>query len=104
LDRAEERRRFEEWFEADAMPLESDWFRRDPDAPDEYASPSVQCAWRGWAARAGLPCDVEADLETAEYAELARLAGSISTSKHLTGDPELLRRDDFPEDCDFGLC
>jgi hypothetical protein len=53
LGEDEERKAFEEWFEADAMPLEhSNWFRRDEDG--EYEIYSVAHAWDGWKARAGL--------------------------------------------------
>ena len=45
-----ERQRFEEWYEADAMPAESNWFRRDPDAPDEYDRESTCRAWQAWQA------------------------------------------------------
>jgi len=47
----QDRKAFEEWFEADAYPLEhSNWFRRDPDHPDEYFSSPVQNAWEAWEA------------------------------------------------------
>lgn len=45
-----ERQRFEEWYEADAMPAESNWFRRDPDAPEEYDRESTVRAWAAWQA------------------------------------------------------
>lgn len=49
-----ERREFQEWYEADAMPLEhSNWFRMDADG--DYEMNHVQWAWQGWRARAGLP-------------------------------------------------
>lgn len=47
-----ERENFEAWFEAAAMPSESDWFRREKDDPDEYVHVPTQYAWEGWTARA----------------------------------------------------
>ncbi len=44
------RRDFEDWFESDSMPLESDWFRRDEDARDLYDISYVQHAWNGYQA------------------------------------------------------
>lgn len=42
------RREFEAWFEADAMPSEADWFRREDDNPDEYYHGVTHTAWRAW--------------------------------------------------------
>lgn len=50
----QERELFECWYEADAMPCEGDWFKRDPDEPDEYDSPNTHQAWEAWKFRAGL--------------------------------------------------
>ena len=47
---SESRKRFEDWYEAYAMPLEADWFRRDPEYPDEYKD--VQGEWEAWQAGA----------------------------------------------------
>jgi hypothetical protein len=44
----DDRARFEAWYEADAMPAEADWFKRDPDAPDEYAHGMTWSAWKAW--------------------------------------------------------
>lgn len=44
------RRQFEKWYEADAMPAESDWFTRDADDPDMYELDSVQHCWAAWQA------------------------------------------------------
>lgn len=50
---ADERAAFEAWYEADAMPSESNWFKRDSSDPTEYAWDLTQAAWEGWqAARA----------------------------------------------------
>lgn len=49
-----ERKAFEEWFEADCMPLEADWFTRDLNDASEYRHEATAHAWRGWAARAGV--------------------------------------------------
>lgn len=46
----DEREAFEAWFEADVMPSESDWFKRNEDGEYDYSP--TQCAWRGWQARA----------------------------------------------------
>lgn len=45
-----ERKAFEVWFEADAMPAEANWFERDADG--DYDFPTTQCSWDGWLARA----------------------------------------------------
>lgn len=44
------RQAFETWFEASAMPSEADWFRRDPNNPDEYNLSFVAHAWDGFQA------------------------------------------------------
>jgi hypothetical protein len=51
---AEERKHFEEWFEADSMPLESNWFKRDKDFPERYEYNRTQWAWEGWKAAKGI--------------------------------------------------
>lgn len=38
---------FEEWYEAEAMPLEADWFKREADG-DWYALDYVQWKWMGF--------------------------------------------------------
>lgn len=43
-------KKFEEWYEADAMPLESNWFKRDPKYSDDYDNGTTQTAWEGWQA------------------------------------------------------
>jgi hypothetical protein len=47
-----ERAKFEEWYEADAMPGEADWFTRETDDPTEYKHIPTHFAWKGWLARA----------------------------------------------------
>lgn len=37
---------FEKWYEADAMPLESNWFIKDEDG--KYAKDYVYLVWKGW--------------------------------------------------------
>ena len=44
------RQKFEEWYEADAMPAESHWFKRDPQFDDLYELTFVQAAWSGFKA------------------------------------------------------
>lgn len=44
------REAFEARYEAHALPLESDWFRRNKDFPDMYALDFVEHAWDGWKA------------------------------------------------------
>lgn len=51
-DNLKEREAFEAWYEAYCMPGESDWFRRDPEWPDEYEWTHTSEAWNGWKARA----------------------------------------------------
>ena len=49
------REEFEAWYEGHCAPLESDWFKRDSDFPDEYDYFPAQEAWSGWqASRAAL--------------------------------------------------
>jgi hypothetical protein len=50
---ADERKAFEEWFAAHLMPLEADWFTRDPLYQSDYKHSAVSHAWLGWSARAG---------------------------------------------------
>lgn len=45
----ESRKAFQEWYEADAMPLEANWFAMD-DADEFYKSDHVETAWQGWRA------------------------------------------------------
>ena len=44
------RKEFEDWFEADAMPLEANWFKRDEQFPDIYAGDYIEHAWGGFKA------------------------------------------------------
>ena len=49
------REEFEAWYEGHCAPLESDWFKRDSNFPDEYDYFPAQEAWAGWqASRAAL--------------------------------------------------
>ena len=49
------RKEFEAWYEGHCAPLESDWFKRDSDFPDDYDYFPAQEAWSGWkASRAAL--------------------------------------------------
>lgn len=50
MDKDKMRRDFQEWYEADAMPLEGDWFRRNPDDMREYADDTTQAYWSGFKA------------------------------------------------------
>lgn len=50
MDKDKMRREFEEWYAADAMPLEGDWFRRDPSNTNDYADDTTDANWRGWKA------------------------------------------------------
>lgn len=52
IDEEKERKDFEEWYAADCMPAEADWFKRDPEEPTEYFHGSTQSAWSGWLKRA----------------------------------------------------
>lgn len=67
-----EREQFERWYEANAMPCEADWFRKDKDFPDMYDSYGTESAWEGWqAGRAPLLQTIEA--KELKIAELQRL-------------------------------
>lgn len=46
INEAKLRKRFEDWFESDAMPAESDWFRLDSDG--DYYYSSTEDSWCGW--------------------------------------------------------
>ena len=70
----DEREAFEAWFEADAMPGEADWFKRETDEPDEYAYTSTHNAWKAWKARAALSADGGEDKRDAERYRLIRSA------------------------------
>jgi hypothetical protein len=50
LDENKLRKLFEEWFEADAMPCEADWFKRDAQFPDMYKESTVEHSWDGFKA------------------------------------------------------
>jgi hypothetical protein len=47
-----EREAFEAWYEDDAMPAESNWFKRDADG--DYVIDHVDTSWYAWQARAKL--------------------------------------------------
>lgn len=49
-----EREAFEEAYEADCMPCEADWFRRDQYDPGAYEYDDTAFAWKWWQARAAL--------------------------------------------------
>ena len=69
------REEFEAWYEGHCAPLESDWFKRDSDFPDEYDYFPAQEAWSGWKASRAALCvelpeqwfddDLECDLVVA---------------------------------------
>jgi hypothetical protein len=42
------REQFEVWYEADSMPSESNWFKRDDQYPDEYHYLATQISWGGF--------------------------------------------------------
>jgi hypothetical protein len=42
------RAQFEVWYEADSMPSESNWFKRDDQYPDEYHYLATQISWGGF--------------------------------------------------------
>ena len=44
----ESRKAFQQWFEADAFPAESDWFKLDEDG--EYDHAHTWIAWKAWQA------------------------------------------------------
>ena len=52
IDQEKERKDFEEWYAADCLPAEADWFKRDPEEPTEYFHGDTQSAWNGWLKRA----------------------------------------------------
>ena len=53
------REEFEAWYEGHCAPLESGWFKRDSDFPDDYEYFPAQEAWAGWkASRAALCVDL----------------------------------------------
>ncbi|CAB4139132.1 Domain of unknown function DUF551 [uncultured Caudovirales phage] len=60
MDEQQERSAFERWYEGHCLPGEADWFRRDPDEPDEYKHGHTSEAWAGWQARAALAANVPA--------------------------------------------
>ena len=57
------REEFEAWYEGHCAPLESDWFKRDSDFPDDYDYFPTQEAWAGWqASRAALCVELPAEV------------------------------------------
>ena len=50
------REEFEAWYEGHCSPLESDWFKRDSDFPDDYDYFPAQEAWSGWKASRAAQC------------------------------------------------
>ena len=50
------REEFEAWYEGHCAPLESDWFKRDSDFPDDYDYFPAQEAWAGWQASRAAQC------------------------------------------------
>ena len=50
------REEFEAWYEGHCAPLESDWFKRDSDFPDDYEYFPAQEAWAGWQASRAAIC------------------------------------------------
>ena len=50
------REEFEAWYEGHCAPLESDWFKRDSDFPDDYDYFPAQEAWSGWQASRAAQC------------------------------------------------
>ena len=65
------REEFEAWYEGHCAPLESDWFKRDGDFPDEYDYFPAQEAWSGWKASRAALCvelpDYEIDCGECHY-------------------------------------
>jgi len=47
-----ERKLFEQWYESNALPAESDWFRLEVDG--DYFHSDTAAAWEGWSARSNL--------------------------------------------------
>ena len=60
------REEFEAWYEGHCAPLESDWFKRDSDFPDDYDYFPAQEAWSGWQASRASIC-VELPLSTTTW-------------------------------------
>lgn len=64
MNEQQERSAFERWYEGHCLPGEADWFRRDPDEPDEYKHGHTSEAWAGWqAGRAALAANVPASVK-----------------------------------------
>jgi hypothetical protein len=62
------RAQFEVWYEADSMPSESNWFKRDDQYPDEYHYLATQISWGGFQSCAKI-----------KDAEIQTLKGQLST-------------------------
>ena len=60
------REEFEAWYEGHCAPLESDWFKRDSDFPDDYDYFPAQEAWYGWQASRAALC-VELPRQTYDH-------------------------------------
>jgi hypothetical protein len=68
---AAERLAFQEWFEADRMPRETDWFRLDADG--DYHAPA-SWAWHGWQARSAIQPVGAKNAHTGDPIEVTTLA------------------------------
>lgn len=70
IDLEKERVSFEEWYAADRLPAEADWFKRDPSNKEEYFHDDTASSWKVWLARAHI-----------EYRKIAaKVNGSIDRS------------------------
>ena len=64
------REEFEAWYEGHCAPLESDWFKRDSDFPDDYDYFPAQEAWSGWqASRAALCVEIPTCGEASSFGD-----------------------------------
>ena len=101
------REEFEVWFDADQLPCESDWFKRDPDSPDEYLFAPTQFSWDAWqAAQAAMQpeidklfeCQVERGNYQAElFAVRQQLAAANKTIEQLQAKVAEAKREALEE-------
>ena len=79
------REEFEAWYEGHCAPLESNWFKRDSDFPDDYDYFPAQEAWSGWKASRAALCVELPDAETGFDGDSIFATGDIHDALDVAG-------------------
>ena len=72
------REEFEAWYEGHCAPLESDWFKRDSDFPDDYDYFPAQEAWSGWQASRAALCVKLPDVRVLDGGRIAEIGYELA--------------------------